>query len=125
MSGSSSTSSTSAMTGDRHAAAPGLGAPPQAERPMDTAPCLGGAAAEVTAVRHVPVDVPARVPTPYRGGVPTAALRTFSASAFAPDHLVAAKGARTISVCLPARDEAATVGPIVATIVEELVDKWP
>ncbi len=35
--------------------------------------------------------------------------------------LVARKGRATVSVCLPARDEAATVGPIVTLIVEHLI----
>ena len=35
--------------------------------------------------------------------------------------LLARKGATTVSVCLPARDEAATVGPIVEVIGSELV----
>lgn len=35
--------------------------------------------------------------------------------------LLSRKGTTTVSVCLPARDEAATVGPIVATIATELV----
>ena len=38
---------------------------------------------------------------------------------------MATKGAATVSVCLPARDEAATVGPIVAAIVSELVERQP
>ncbi len=39
--------------------------------------------------------------------------------------LVAAKGDHTISVCLPARDEAATVGTIVDTIRRELIEAVP
>ncbi|MGI8758630.1 MAG: glucosyl-3-phosphoglycerate synthase [Acidimicrobiales bacterium] len=38
-------------------------------------------------------------------------------------ELVAAKGGARISVCLPARDEAATVGAIVAAVVEQLVER--
>ena len=41
------------------------------------------------------------------------------------DELVAAKGGRRTSVCLPARDEAGTVGEVVATIVGELVERRP
>ncbi len=41
------------------------------------------------------------------------------------DALVAQKGDHTISVCLPARDEAATVGAIVDTIRTELVEDVP
>ncbi len=40
------------------------------------------------------------------------------------EDLVAHKGASTVSVCLPARDEAATVGPIVAQVVEHLVRRY-
>lgn len=38
---------------------------------------------------------------------------------------MAAKGGATISVCLPARDEAATVGSIVSSIVSDLVSGVP
>ena len=41
------------------------------------------------------------------------------------DDLVAAKGAHRTSVCLPARDEATTVGAVVTTIVRELVERRP
>lgn len=51
-----------------------------------------------------------------------ALARLFSASDFAAAELAAAKGARFVSVCLPARDEAETIGAIVATIRRELVD---
>ena len=49
-------------------------------------------------------------------------LRTFHHDDHDLAALRAAKGATTVSVCLPARDEAATVGPIVRTVVDELVD---
>ncbi|MGD0880865.1 MAG: glucosyl-3-phosphoglycerate synthase [Acidimicrobiales bacterium] len=39
---------------------------------------------------------------------------------FAAGSLAAAKADRSISVCIPARNEAATIGPIVRTIVTEL-----
>jgi glucosyl-3-phosphoglycerate synthase len=42
---------------------------------------------------------------------------------FDPTELAAAKDGRTVSVCLPARDEASTVGPIVDTIRRSLVDE--
>lgn len=48
--------------------------------------------------------------------------RTFSASQFGLDELVAAKGNTTVSVCIPARNEEPTVGSIVTTIRTELVD---
>jgi glucosyl-3-phosphoglycerate synthase len=50
-----------------------------------------------------------------------AAVRTFHHAHFAADDLVAAKGSRQISLCLPARDEAATVGAIVAAVHRTLV----
>jgi glucosyl-3-phosphoglycerate synthase len=45
------------------------------------------------------------------GGVPPGAL----------EALVAEKAGRTIAVCIPARDEAATIGPIVGAITDWLV----
>lgn len=47
--------------------------------------------------------------------------RTYSAAAFPLPDLLAAKRGQRVSVVLPARDEAATVGGIVRTVVEELV----
>lgn len=41
---------------------------------------------------------------------------------FSAGGLAACKGGRRVTVCLPARDEEATVGPIVTTIVRDLVD---
>ena len=41
------------------------------------------------------------------------------------DDLVAAKGSRRISLCLPARDEATTVGAIVASVQQALVHDAP
>jgi len=46
---------------------------------------------------------------------------TFRAADLDVGALVAAKAGRTTSVCLPARDEATTIGPIVEVIVAELV----
>jgi glucosyl-3-phosphoglycerate synthase len=56
---------------------------------------------------------------------PGAAVRTFDAHTTSPDSVLAAKGSTTVSVCLPARDEAATVGAIVAALRDELVDRVP
>jgi glucosyl-3-phosphoglycerate synthase len=42
---------------------------------------------------------------------------------FPPERLAAAKGSRLVSVCLPARDEAATVGEIVTALVG-LAERW-
>ena len=47
-------------------------------------------------------------------------MRTFSHHDFAPAALAVAKAGRTVTVCLPARDEEPTVGAIVACIRGEL-----
>ncbi len=55
-------------------------------------------------------------------------LRRFHHQDFRIEDLVTAKAGlrgRFVSVCLPARDEEATIGPIVATIRRELVDRAP
>ena len=49
-------------------------------------------------------------------------VRTHEAADFALDTLLAAKGDTTVSVCIPARNEEATVGAIVATLRTELVE---
>jgi glucosyl-3-phosphoglycerate synthase len=49
----------------------------------------------------------------------------FSCRDFPPSRIVAAKRGRRVSVCLPARDEAKTVGTTVASIREELVLRHP
>jgi len=49
--------------------------------------------------------------------------RTFHHGHFALSDLVRAKGDSTISVCLPARDEASTVGAIVEVIHDQLVER--
>jgi glucosyl-3-phosphoglycerate synthase len=54
-----------------------------------------------------------------------AALRTFHRDQFSAAALVEAKGDQRVSVCLPARDEAGTVGPIVAAVRAALVDEVP
>jgi glucosyl-3-phosphoglycerate synthase len=41
-------------------------------------------------------------------------------ASFDPDVLAASKGLQRISVCIPARNEAATIAPIVRTVVEAL-----
>ncbi|MFI6900853.1 glucosyl-3-phosphoglycerate synthase [Nonomuraea sp. NPDC050394] len=48
--------------------------------------------------------------------------RTSRAADWSPDALVAAKGATTVSVVLPARDEERTVGLIVSVIRRDLAD---
>jgi len=52
-------------------------------------------------------------------------LRTFRAGEFDAARLVEAKAGRSVSVCLPARDEADTVGTIVATVRRALVESIP
>lgn len=51
--------------------------------------------------------------------------RTGVAAQWPAAGLVRAKGARTVSVVIPARDEEETVGAIVATIREHLMDRLP
>jgi glucosyl-3-phosphoglycerate synthase len=51
--------------------------------------------------------------------------RLYSYRDFPADRLVAAKGDHRISVCLPARNEEATVGMIVDRISAELVERAP
>ena len=46
--------------------------------------------------------------------------RVFTHGDFDASDLVAAKADRTVSVCIPARNEAATIGPIVHSIVSHL-----
>jgi len=41
------------------------------------------------------------------------------------DVLLAAKGTSTVSLCIPCRDEAATIGPLVSVIRHELMRKVP
>ncbi|MBK9180291.1 MAG: glucosyl-3-phosphoglycerate synthase [Acidimicrobiales bacterium] len=53
----------------------------------------------------------------------TAGARSFHHGQFDPAALAEAKRGRVVSVCLPARDEEATVGTIVAAIREALVDR--
>lgn len=41
------------------------------------------------------------------------------------DAVVEAKSGRTVSVCIPCRDEAATIGPLVSSIRRELIERIP
>lgn len=52
--------------------------------------------------------------------LPTRGPATFAGTGFDAAGLAAAKGGRRVTVCLPARDEEATVGDIVATIRRRL-----
>ena len=52
-------------------------------------------------------------------------LRTFTSSEFSPERVLGAKKGRRLSVCLPARDEAQTVGETVAAIRSALIERFP
>ncbi|WP_442968020.1 glucosyl-3-phosphoglycerate synthase [Rhabdothermincola sp.] len=58
-------------------------------------------------------------------GVLVPVIRTFRADEFAPGTLVEAKRGQRVSVCLPARNEAGRVGPIVERIRAGLVRACP
>lgn len=51
------------------------------------------------------------------------AVRTFHSGEFPVERLVQAKADRFVSVCIPARDEEATIGPIVSALCAELIDR--
>ena len=55
----------------------------------------------------------------------TSDVRTFAATAVTAQSVVEAKRGRTISMCLPCHNEAATIGPIVAAARRVLVDEHP
>jgi len=62
--------------------------------------------------------------------IPTAALdwfatHTFRSASFSADRLVDAKAGRRISVILPAKDEAATIGGIISSIRASLIEAQP
>ena len=50
-------------------------------------------------------------------------VRTFDASSFSIADAVAAKGDRTVSVCIPCRNEAATIGALVSMLHSTLVER--
>jgi glucosyl-3-phosphoglycerate synthase len=52
-------------------------------------------------------------------------VRLFEIDDCALDTVVAAKNGRTVSVCIPCRDEAATVGPLITVIRRELMERMP
>ena len=47
-------------------------------------------------------------------------IRSLDTSDCTIDSVVAAKAGRTVSLCIPCRDEAATIGPLVSAIRHEL-----
>lgn len=53
------------------------------------------------------------------------AIRTFSHEEFDIDDLLIARRDQTISVCIPAKNEEATVAEVVSTIVKELIERFP
>src|SRR3954468_13595939 len=57
--------------------------------------------------------------------MPAPAARTFHHRDFPVERLVEVKGDRRISLCLPARNEAPTIGPIVSAVRRHLVRKQP
>lgn len=52
-------------------------------------------------------------------------LRTFNSRDFPAERVFAAKKGRRLSVCLPARNEAETIGQTVAVVQRELVERVP
>lgn len=52
-------------------------------------------------------------------------VRTFEMATCSAHELVDAKAGRTVSVCIPCRDEAATVGPLVTSIRRALIERVP
>ncbi len=54
---------------------------------------------------------------------PTSAVRTFSGGTDPIDRAMRAKSGRSISVCIPCRDEVATIGSIVRLIRTALIDR--
>src|SRR5205807_7389429 len=57
--------------------------------------------------------------------MPSPAIRTFNHREFPVERLVEAKGNQRISLCLPARNEAPTIGPIVSAVRRHLMRKQP
>ena len=52
-------------------------------------------------------------------------VRTFELATCSTQELVEAKAGRTVSVCIPCRDEAATVGPLITSIRKALIERVP
>jgi glucosyl-3-phosphoglycerate synthase len=52
-------------------------------------------------------------------------VRTVDASTWTAERIVAAKRGRTITLCFPCRDEAATIGPLVTSARKQLVEAIP
>lgn len=52
-------------------------------------------------------------------------IRSFELTECTLDEVVAAKAGRSVSLCIPCRDEAATIGPLVSAIRLELIERAP
>ena len=52
-------------------------------------------------------------------------IRSLDVSDCAVGSVAAAKAGRTVSLCIPCRDEAATIGPLVSAIRHELIERVP
>lgn len=61
----------------------------------------------------------------FGGRMAAAMLRTFTAKEFSAERLLAAKRGRQVAVCLPARDEAGTIGRTVDTVRSALIEEFP
>ena len=57
--------------------------------------------------------------------MPSPAVRGFNHREFAVDLLVEAKGDQRISMVLPAKNEAPTIGPIISAVRRHLMRKQP
>src|SRR5262249_11977788 len=51
-------------------------------------------------------------------------VRLFEIEDCSMDAAMRAKGTSTVSLCIPCRDEAATIGPLVSCIRTELMRRW-
>jgi glucosyl-3-phosphoglycerate synthase len=59
------------------------------------------------------------------GVTSTSAVRTIDASAWTAERLLAQKRGRTVALCFPCRDEAATIGPLVTSARQQLIEAVP
>lgn len=53
------------------------------------------------------------------------AIRSFEAGSDPIESVVAAKAGRRVSLCIPCRDEATTIGPLVSLVRHDLVERAP
>ncbi len=52
-------------------------------------------------------------------------VRTFDVDDWTMDRVIEAKGTQRVSLCIPCRDEVATIGPLVRMIRSSLVERYP